>query len=77
MPPGGEAKIDVTVITSGRLGRIGKTVRVHSNDPKQPVASLTIEGEIETPEGALPPAKPPLRPLVKAVAPSTSVKTTH
>jgi hypothetical protein len=73
--PGGEAKIEVTVATAGRSGRIAKSVRVHSNDPEQRIASLTLEGEIEAPAGALPPAQPALRPPAKA--PATSVKVVH
>ena len=59
VPPGGEAKIDVTVNTRGRRGKLTKTVRVYTDDPKQRQATLTVVADIDAPE--LPPAKPPLK----------------
>ena len=49
LPPQGEAKIDVTVSTAGRRGRLSKTVRVYSNDPKTPVARLVVSADIDAP----------------------------
>ncbi|MBN2358648.1 MAG: hypothetical protein JXR83_04295 [Deltaproteobacteria bacterium] len=51
MPPGGEAEVDVKVLTAGRSGKLLKTVSVFSNDPKKPIAQLHVACLIEVPDG--------------------------
>ena len=57
MPPGGDAKIDVTVNTAGRSGKLLKTVSVFSNDPKKPIAQLHVAVDIEAPDGGPQPGR--------------------
>lgn len=54
VPPGGEAKIDVTVTTAGRRGPLQKTVIVASNDPRNPTLTLTVKGQVEVIAGFRP-----------------------
>lgn len=42
LKPGEKGKIHVTVDAAGKRGPISKTVQVFSNDPKQPVTTLTL-----------------------------------
>ncbi len=51
VPPGGEAKIEVKIKTKGHTGLMSKTVRVQSNDPKNPTLKLTLKGTIEVEVG--------------------------
>ncbi|MGE0822478.1 MAG: DUF1573 domain-containing protein [Candidatus Binatia bacterium] len=46
IPPGKEGTISATFDTSKFFGEKVKTVTVHSNDPTQPVVTLTLQGEI-------------------------------
>ncbi len=48
IPPGGEAKVQVTFNTSGRGGqKFHKTVTIESNDPKTPKLVLHIRGFVQ------------------------------
>ena len=46
IPPGQEGTISATFDTSKFFGEKVKTISVHSNDPLQPVTTLTLQGEI-------------------------------
>ncbi len=47
IPPGGEGKIDVTLNTKGRVGKLEKLIEVFSNDPEKPRLTLKIGGTVE------------------------------
>ena len=47
IPPGGEAKIDVTVNTAGRMGPLEKTITVYCNDPRNPTYPLKVSGTVD------------------------------
>jgi len=47
--PGGEGKITLRINTRGYDGKIRKTARVYTNDPKIPQEALVIEALIKTP----------------------------
>jgi len=47
--PGGEGKITLRVNTRGYDGKIRKTARVYTNDPRIPQDYLVIEALIKTP----------------------------
>jgi hypothetical protein len=49
IPPGGEGKITLRINTRGYDGKIRKTARVYTNDPKTPQEALVIEALIKTP----------------------------
>lgn len=50
IPPGGEGEVRVTYTVKGAVGRRkSKMIRVHSNDPDQPVTELTITGLLRPP----------------------------
>jgi len=49
IPPGGEGKITLRVNTRGYDGRIRKTARIYTNDPKIPQDTFVIEALIKTP----------------------------
>lgn len=49
IPPGGEGKITLRVNTRGYDGRIRKTARIYTNDPKIPQETFVIEALIKTP----------------------------
>lgn len=51
LPPGGEGKIEVTVSTRGRPGRLEKTVVVESNDQRNPRLTLKVVGMVEVEAG--------------------------
>ncbi|MBU0550999.1 DUF1573 domain-containing protein [Myxococcota bacterium] len=46
LPPGGEGKIDVTVNTAGRNGKMTKSVLLETDDPQTPNAHLTVAAEV-------------------------------
>ncbi|MBI3303732.1 MAG: DUF1573 domain-containing protein [Deltaproteobacteria bacterium] len=56
VPPGKEGTISATFDTSHFSGEKAKSISVYSNDPLQPVATLTLQGEI-TVEVAVEPAQ--------------------
>jgi cytochrome c553 len=43
LKPGERGKINVSVDTRGRTGRISKTIQVYANDPKNPVTKLAVQ----------------------------------
>jgi len=47
IPPGGEGKIDVTLNTKGRSGKLEKLIEVFSNDPDKPRLTLKVGGMVE------------------------------
>jgi hypothetical protein len=49
IPPGGEGKITLRVLTRGYDGRIRKTARIYTNDPRIPQETFVIEAMIRTP----------------------------
>lgn len=55
IPPGREGTISATFDTSRFLGEKVKTITVYSNDPLQPVTTLTLQGEITVEVAADPP----------------------
>lgn len=55
IPPGQEGTISATFDTSRFVGEKAKTIAVYSNDPLQPVTTLTIQGEITVEVAADPP----------------------
>jgi hypothetical protein len=55
IPPGHEGTISATFDTSRFIGEKAKTVSVYTNDPLQPVTTLTIQGEITVEVAADPP----------------------
>jgi hypothetical protein len=56
IPPGQEGTISATFDTGKFFGERVKTVSVHTNDPLQPVTTLTLQGEIAV-EVAVEPAQ--------------------
>lgn len=46
IPPGGSAKVTVKFSSGSFAGSIEKTLTVHSNDPAQPEATLTIRANV-------------------------------
>ncbi len=53
--PGESDTVEVFIDTSGKNGRIAKTVQVTSNDPDSPVVVLVLRADIQT---AAPPPVP-------------------
>ena len=49
IPPGGEGNITLRVNTRGYDGKIRKTARLYTNDPKFPQDYLVIEALVKTP----------------------------
>lgn len=49
IPPGGEGKITLRVNTRGYDGRIRKTARIYTNDPRNSQETFVIEALIKTP----------------------------
>jgi hypothetical protein len=49
IPPGGEGKISLMLNTRGYEGKIRKTARIYTNDPKTPQDTFVIEALIKTP----------------------------
>jgi len=47
LKPGEKGKIHVVVDPAGKRGIISKTIKVFSNDPKQPVVTLSVTMEIK------------------------------
>ena len=56
IPPGGEGSIEATLDTSHDIGRQTRTITVYSNDPAQPVTTLSLVGDIDAEVAADPPA---------------------
>ena len=56
IPPGGEGSIEATLDTSHDIGRQTRTITVYSNDPAQPVTTLSLVGDITAEAAADPPA---------------------
>ncbi len=48
--PGGEVRVDVKVDTSGKVGKIRKSVRISTNDPVTPVTTVEILVDVILPE---------------------------
>lgn len=55
IPPGGEGAISATFDTSRFFGKKARTISVYSNDPIQPLTTLTLQGEITVEVAAVPP----------------------
>ena len=49
IPPGGEGKIVLQVNTKGLQGKLNKTARVMSNDPKKPNVTIGMKGKVWVP----------------------------
>jgi hypothetical protein len=49
VPPGGEGKITLKVDTRGYRGEVSKNARVYSNDPKNPVSTLSLKVFVKVP----------------------------
>jgi hypothetical protein len=49
IPPGGEGKVTLKIDTGGYRGEVTKNTRVHTNDPKNPVSTLTIKAFVKVP----------------------------
>jgi hypothetical protein len=49
IPPGGEGKIVLQVNTKGLQGKLNKTARVMSNDPKKPNVTMGMKGKVWVP----------------------------
>lgn len=47
LKPGERGRIKVTVDVAGKRGPITKAVQVYSNDPKQPVVTLTVTMQVK------------------------------
>src|SRR5947199_7471002 len=46
VPPGGEARVAVSLDTARLAGRTTKTVNVYTNDPEAPVVGLSLAGQV-------------------------------
>jgi hypothetical protein len=55
VPAGASGAIDVTCDANNDIGPQKKTVTVYSNDPAQPVTTLTVSGRVQTVAAADPP----------------------
>jgi len=55
VPPGGEGTIQATLDTSDDFGPTTRTITVYSNDPAQPVTTLTLSGHVDAEVAADPP----------------------
>jgi hypothetical protein len=55
IPPGGEGTIDVTFDSTGEHGPQKRTITVYSNDPVQPVTTLTLTADVAAALAAEPP----------------------
>jgi hypothetical protein len=49
IPPGGEGKITLRLNTRGYEGKLRKTARVYTNDPKNSQDTIVIEALVKTP----------------------------
>lgn len=54
IPPGAEGAIDVTFDTTHEIGHQAHTITVYSNDPAQPVTTLTLATDIDAAAAADP-----------------------
>lgn len=55
IPPGASGTVEVTCDTADTFGPQNKTVTVYSNDPAQPVGTLTLSGHVRAEAAADPP----------------------
>jgi hypothetical protein len=55
IPPGASGAIEVTCDTANVFGPQKRTVTVYSNDPAQPVSTLTLSGQVHADAAADPP----------------------
>ncbi len=55
LPPGTDSAIEVSFDTSDEFGRQTRTITVYSNDPAQPVITLTLRAEVAAEVAADPP----------------------
>lgn len=55
IPPGGTGAIDVTFDTAREHGHAAHTITVYSNDPAQPVTTLTLVADVDAALAAEPP----------------------
>jgi len=55
VPPGGEGTVDATLDTTDDFGSVARTIMVYSNDPSQPVTTLTLSGHVDAEVAADPP----------------------
>ena len=55
IPPGASGAVEVTCDTANTFGPQNKTVTVYSNDPAQPVSTLTLSGRVRAEAAADPP----------------------
>lgn len=55
LPPGGEGAIEVVFDTTDSLGDQSRTITVYSNDPAQPVSTLTLSGRVDADVAVDPP----------------------
>jgi len=56
IPPGGTAAIAATCDTADAFGPLSRTITVYSNDPAQPVTTLTLTAHVDAALAADPPA---------------------
>ena len=49
IPPGGEGKITLRVSTTGYQGKIHKSAKVYTNDPRQKTSSIIIKAFVKVP----------------------------
>lgn len=56
IPPGGTAAIEATCDTARSFGSLSRTITVYSNDPAQPVTTLTLTADVDAAIAADPPA---------------------
>jgi hypothetical protein len=54
LKPGEKGRIEATVDTAGRAGKLAKTVQVLSNDPARPSVTLRLNAVVNQP-----PKQPP------------------
>jgi hypothetical protein len=55
VPPGASGSVDVTCDTANAFGPLTETVTVYSNDPTEPVSTLTLSGRVRADAAADPP----------------------
>ncbi len=55
VPPGGQGAIEASLDTAHDFGRKTRTITVYSNDPAQPVTTLTLVGDVDAEIAADPP----------------------
>lgn len=55
LPPGADSAIEVSFDTSDEFGKQTRTITVYSNDPAQPVITLTLRADVDADVAADPP----------------------